>query len=208
MVVGDALEQGLVTSLVRPGGNITGFTQGSPDLSGKRLELLKEAVPRLSRVAVLWCPDLAGNPQQWRATQVAAQRLGVQLQSLKVHGAADLEAALAAASRDGADAMVVFDCAFFFSRVAALARKLPLPTMNGSPIYVRAGGLMSYSADTPELFRRVAVRLDKLLKGAKPGDLPVERPTKFELVINLKTAPALGLTIPPTLLFQAEEVIR
>jgi ABC-type uncharacterized transport system substrate-binding protein len=208
MTVGDALEQGLVTNLARPGGNITGFTTMSPDLSGKRLELLKEAVPSMGRVAALWCPDLAGNPPQWSATQVTAQGLGVQLQSLEVRGAANVEAALAAATTDRADAIVVFDCAYFYSRVADLATKLPMPAMYPMRSYVEAGGLMAYGPNNAEIGRQVAVYVDKILKGAKPGDLPVQQPTKFELVINLKTAKALGLTIPPTLLFQADEVIR
>jgi putative ABC transport system substrate-binding protein len=208
MIVGDALEQELVTNLARPGGNITGFTNISPDLSGKRLELLHEAVPQMSRVAVLWCPDLAGNPPQWSATQVAAQRLGVQLQSLEVRGAADIESALAVATTDRTDAIVVFDCGHFFTRTADLATKLPLPVMYPRRLYVEAGGLMSYGPNNAKIGRSVAVYVDKILKGAHPADLPVQQPMQFELVINLKTAKALGLTIPPTLLFQADEVIR
>jgi putative ABC transport system substrate-binding protein len=208
MTVGDALEQGLVTNLARPGGNITGFTAISPDLSGKRLELLKEAVPSMVRVAALWCPDLAGNLPQWSTTQVTAQGLGVQLQSLEVRGAADVEAALAAATTDRADAIVVFDCAHFYLRVTDLATKLPMPAMYPMRSYVEAGGLMAYGPNNAEIGRQVAVYVDKILKGVKPGDLPVQQPTKFELVINLKTAKALGLTIPPTVLFQADEVIR
>jgi putative ABC transport system substrate-binding protein len=208
IAVGDALEQGLVTNLARPGGNITGFTNINPDLSGKRLELLKEAVPWMARVAVLWCPDLAGNPPQWSATQVAAQGLGVQLQSLEVRSAGDIEAALAAATPDRADAIVVFDCAYFPMRVAARVTKLLLPAMYPYRGFVEAGGLMSYGPNNAELAHQVAVYVDKILKGAKPGDLPVQQPTKFELVINLKPAKTLGLTLPPTLLFQADEMIR
>ena len=217
MAIGAALEQGLVTNLARPGGNITGFTAINPDLSGKRLELLKEAVPWMARVAVLWCPDLAGNPPQWSATHVAAQGLGVQLQSLEVRSAGDVEAALAAATPARADAIVVFDCPHLsiaayweeaVGRVSDLVTKVPLPAMYPYRGAVEAGGLMSYGPTTAEVGRQVAVYVDKILKGAKPGDLPVQQPTKFELVINLKTAKALGLTIPPTLLMLADEVIR
>ena len=217
MAVGAALEQGLVTNLARPGGNITGFTAINPDLSGKRLELLKEAVPWMARVAVLWCPDLAGNPPQWSATHVAAQGLGVQLQSLEVRSAGDVEVALAAATTDRADAIVVFDCphlsiAAYWEeavvRVSDLVTKVPLPAMYPYRGAVEAGGLMSYGPTTAEVGRQVAVYVDKILKGAKPGDLPVQQPTKFELVINLKTAKALGLTIPQSLLVRTDEGIQ
>ena len=206
--VGSALEQGLVTNLARPEGNITGFTDISPDLSGKRLELLKEVVPQLARVAVLWSPDLAGNPPQWRATQVAAQGLGVQLHSLEVRGAADVAAALAAATKDRADAVVVFSGAHLSARRADVATTLALPAMYPDRGYVAAGGLMSYGPNNAELGRRIAVYVDKILKGAHPADLPVQQPTKFELVLNLTTAKALGITMPPSLLLLADEVIQ
>ena len=207
MVVGDAIEQGLVTSLSRPGGNITGFSNMNPELSAKRLELLKTAVPEISRVAVLWCPDLPANPPQWRATHLAAQALGVHLHSLEVRSSAELETVVSALTSDGADAVIVFDCALFSSQVERMT-KLPLPVMYASSTFVRAGGLMSYGADTRGLSRRVAVYVDKILRGAKPGDLPVEQPSTLELIINLTTAQSLGLTIPPALLFQADEVLR
>ena len=206
--VGSLLEQGLVTNLARPEGNITGFTDIQPDLSGKRLELLKEAVPGMARVAVLWCPDNAGNPPQWSATQVAAQGLGIQLQSLEVRGAADVAAALAAATKDRADAVVVFTCAHLVSRMADVATKLSLPAMYPDRGYVAAGGLMSYGPNNAELGRRIAVYVDKILKGAKPANLPVQTPWKYEFIINLKTAEALGLTFPPHILVFANEVIR
>ena len=208
MSVGSLLEQGLVTNLARPEGNITGFTDIQPDLSGKRLELLKEVVPQLARVAVLWCPDNAGNPPQWSAIQVAAQGLGVQLQSLEVRGAADVAATLAAATKDSADAAVVLNCAHLVARRADLAAKLALPAIYPDRPYVAAGGLMSYGPNNAELGRRIAVYVDKLLKGAQAADLPVQQPTKFELVLNLTTAKALGITMPPSLLLLADEVIH
>ena len=208
VTVSSLLEQGLVTNLARPEGNITGFTDISPDLSGKRLELLKEVVPGMARVAVLWSPDLADNPPQWSATHVAAQGLGIQLQSLEVRGAADVAAALAAVTKDRADAVVVLNCGHLVARRADVATKLSLPAMYPDRPYVVAGGLMSYGPNNAEQGRRVAVYVDKILKGAKPADLPVQQPTKFELVLNLKTAKALGITMPPSLLLLADEVIQ
>jgi putative tryptophan/tyrosine transport system substrate-binding protein len=212
MSVGDALEQGLVPSLARPGGNLTGISSMAVELSQQRLELLRELFPQLVRVAVLWCPDLAGNPLQWREIQAGAGRLSLQLQSLEVRRPDDIEPALEAAARDGTEALFVADCALLnpthVQRIVTLAARHRLPAIYTSKSYVVAGGLMSYGSDINELFRRAATYVDKILKGAKPADLPVEQPTKFELVINLKTAQALGLTIPTTLLFQADEIIR
>ena len=213
---GDAVGQGIVASLARPGGNVTGLTSISPDLSQKWLELLKEAIPGISRVAVLWCPMVAGqrndvNELQWREAQVAAPALSLHLQSLPLQGPEDIEPAFEAAVRERADALVVFNCVVTNRepvRVAALAANHRLPVMYHASYYVKAGGLMSYGPDFADRWRRTAAYVDKILKGAKPADLPVEQPMKFELVINLKTAQALGLTIPPTFLFQATEVVR
>jgi putative ABC transport system substrate-binding protein len=213
---GDAVGQGLVESLAHPGGNITGLTAISPDLSQKGLELLKEAVPGLSRVAVLWCPVVAGHPNvanqlQWRETQVAAQVLGLHLQSLEVGSLDDFEALFEAAVSARADALVTFNCTYTnlaSLTIVNLAAKHRLPSMYHLRPPVEAGGFIAYGPDFSDRYHRVAVYVDKILKGAKPADLPVEQPMKFELVLNLKTAQALGLTIPPTLLFQATEVIR
>jgi ABC-type uncharacterized transport system substrate-binding protein len=212
MTVGDALEQGLVHSLARPGGNITGISFMAPELSQKRLELLRELFPQLVRVAVLWCPDFAGNPPQWREIQAGAGRLSLQLQSLEVRSPDDIEPALEAAARDGTEALFVADCALLMpthvQRIVTLAARHRLPAIYTAKSYVVAGGLMSYAASPLETTRRVAVYVAKILQGAKPADLPVEQSLKFELVINLKTAQALGLTIPPRVLFQADEVIK
>jgi putative tryptophan/tyrosine transport system substrate-binding protein len=214
---GDAVSQGIVASLAHPGGNVTGLTAISPDLAWKWLELLKEVVPELARVAVLRCPMVAGHPNvvdqfQWRELQGAAQALGLHLQSLEVRHPGDFEAHFAAAVRERADALVTLDCVYTNmaqTQVADLAATHRLPGMYFYRATVEAGGLMSYTVDWGGgQWRRVAVYVDKILKGAKPGDLPVEQPMKFELVINLKTAQALGLTIPPTLLFRADEVIK
>jgi len=213
---GDAVGQGIVASLAHPGGNVTGLTAISPDLTQKWLELLKEAVPGMSRVAVLWCPISAEqrnvvNELQWQEALVAARALGVHLQSLTVQNPDDVEAAFAAATGERADALVVFDCVTTGRdpvRVAELALKHRLPGMYAGRRYVEAGGLMSYMSNFSDRWRRAAAYVDKILKGAKPADLPVEQPTKFDLFINLKTAKALGITIPPTLLMLADEVIR
>jgi putative ABC transport system substrate-binding protein len=209
--VGNAIEQGLVTNLARPEGNITGVRMMTPDLSQKRLELLKEAVPELSRVAVLWCPEYAGNPALRNPLQAAAHALGVELQSLEARGPDDLEAGFKAAIRHSAQALVVFECTLFApwrQRIVEFAAESRLPAMYGLRTFVEAGGLMAYAANWREAGWRLAAYVDKILKGTKPADLPIEQPTTFELVINLKTAQAQGLTIPPTLLFQATEVIR
>jgi len=211
MVVGDALEQGLVPSLARPGGNLTGISAMPTELSQRRLEILREALPQIRRVAVLWCPDLAGNPPQWREIQSGAAKLGLQLQSLEVRSPDDFDPAFAAATRDGAEALFVAECALFVpprERLVALAGKHRLPAIYGGKGAVVAGGLMAYGASGSEIARRVAVYVDKILKGAKPADLPVEHAMKFELVINLKAAKDLGITMPPSVLLQADEVIQ
>jgi putative ABC transport system substrate-binding protein len=212
MASGDAVGQGLVASLARPGGNVTGLTMISHEVSGKRLEALREMLPKLSRVGVLWCGD--SNPvtqQQWTETKAAADVLGLQLSSLEAPRAEKLESALARAGDLGVQAIVVFDCSTLHpnsDRIVALAAKRRLPGMYPFPRYVDGGGLMSYGAADPDAPRRVAIYVDKILKGARPADLPVEQPTTFELVINLKTAKALGLTVPQSLLVRADRVIQ
>jgi putative ABC transport system substrate-binding protein len=212
MLVGvDPVAQGLVASLARPGGNVTGLTVMTRELSGKRLELFTETVPGLSRVALL--VD-AGNPNRQVHLydyEAAARVLGVQLLPLEVGGPDDFVGAFQAATQGQAQALIMAQGALFLTqraRLAELALASRLPTMSGETGYAEAGGLMHYGPDIPGSFRRVAVYVDKILKGAQPADLPVEQPTKFELVINLKTAQALGITIPPTLLFLADEVLR
>jgi len=208
----DPIGQGLVTSLARPGGNITGqtFVVG-PELVGKQLGLLKEAVPKVSRVAVLLNPGSLSYAGLVRETQAAAQVLGVKLQFLEVQSPNELEGAFAAMTRERAGALLVLPHPFTFAqarRIADLAAKSRLPAVYPYRESVEAGGLMAYAATAPDMFRRAAIYVDRILKGAKPGDLPVEQPTKFELVINLKTARALGLTIPQSVLIRADEVIQ
>jgi len=212
VAAGDPLGSGLVASLARPGGNVTGPSSMYAELAGKQLELLKETVPKVSRVAVLWNPaNAVWQAQMLRATEVAARALGLQLQLLEARGPDELEGAFAAMTRERASALLVqVDVIFALHarRLADLAAKRHLPAMYGSREHVEAGGLMSYAPNIPDLFRRAATYVDKILKGAKPADLPVEQPTRFELIINLKTAKALGLTIPPSLLVRADQVIE
>jgi len=209
--VGDPVGSGLVASLARPGGNITGLASLSPELVGKQLEFLKEALPTVSRVAVLWNPANPSHALTLPEVDVAAQRLGVQLHRVEARGPEAFDRAFAAMTSAHAGALLVLGDSIFLQhrrRLAELATTSHLLTMHQVRPLVEAGGLMSYAASAPDLQRRAATYVDKILKGAKPADLPVEQPTKFELVINLKTAEALGITIPPTLLFQADEVIR
>src|SRR5919109_1821579 len=206
---GDPVVAGLVDSLARPGGNITGFTTISPVIAGKRLELLKETAPKLSRVAVLWTPQRSD--QSWEETKAAARELGLQVHSMEVSSADQFQSALKEATNAGSTALVVTPTPVANSNrklLADLAAKNRLPAIYPDPRWADAGGLMSYAADQSERFRRVAVFVDKILKGAKPADLPVEQPTKFELVINLKAAKQIGLIIPPNLLARADKVIR
>jgi len=201
----------LVQSLARPGGNITGLTTLSPELNGKRLELLKEVVPRLSRVAVLWNAASPEKALEFEETQVAARSLRVLLQSLEVRGAKDFESAFRAATRERTGALLTLTDALTISqlsRIAELAAKSRLAAIFSEREFVDAGGLLSYGPSSADLSRRAAIYVDKILKGAKPGDLPVEQPTRFELVINLKTAKKIGLTIPPELLIRADKVIK
>jgi ABC-type uncharacterized transport system substrate-binding protein len=205
----DPVATGIVASLARPGGNVTGLAGIHADLMGKRLELLREAVPRLSRVAVLSHAANPGNAQYIKQGELAAQALGLQLQIVAVRDAGDLERAYTEARRAGA--VVQLDDVLFTThrrRVVELAARHQLPAMYGFREFVDAGGLMAYGPDYPDLYRRAATYVDKILKGANPADLPVEQPTKFEFVINLKTAKALGLTIPQSVLARADEVIQ
>ena len=207
----DPVQLSLVVSLGRPGGNVTGTTTLSADLSSKQLELLKEAVPRAVRITVLWNPNNPWHSLALKGVEASARSLAVRLQVLGARGPEELDPAFAAMTKERAGAVLILsDPMTFFhrTRLADLAAKRRLPTMFGVKGYVDAGGLMSYWANQADLYRRVATYVDKILKGAKPADLPVEQPTKFELVINLKTAKALGLTIPPSLLGRADEVIQ
>jgi putative ABC transport system substrate-binding protein len=187
------------------------LTALNPELSGKRLELLKAAIPRLSRLAVLWNPAEPNAEAYLRETHLAARALAVEVQSLEIRAAAGLENAVRAATTGGANALAVLtDPVTLYHRteLAALAAKYRLPAMFSERLFVEAGGLMSYGANDRKLHRRAAVFVDKILKGARPADLPIEQPTNYELVINLKTAKALGLTIPPSLLLRADQVIE
>jgi putative tryptophan/tyrosine transport system substrate-binding protein len=206
--VGNPVGAGLVTSLAKPGGNVTGLTTITTDLRGKRLELLKEAVPKLLRLAVLWNPDAPAGREE---TEIAAPLLGLKLQLLEVRGPQDLDGAFRAAVKERSQALVVPRNPVVFAerkRVADLAIKSRLPAIYDEKEFAEAGGLMSYGTNIVDLNRRAAVYVDKILKGTKPADLPVEQPTKFELVINLKTAKQIGLTIPPNVLARADKVIR
>ena len=207
----DPVQLGLVASLGRPGGNVTGTTTLSADLSSKQLELLKEAVPRVVRIAVLWNPDNPWHPLALKGAEAAARSLAVQLQILEARRAEEFDSAFEAMTRKRAGAVLVLAdplTAFHRTRLTALAIKRHLPGMFATRAYAEAGGLMSYWAHQADLDRRVASYVDRILKGAKPADLPIEQPTKFELVINLRTAKALGLTIPPSLLGRADDVIQ
>jgi putative ABC transport system substrate-binding protein len=210
-VVIDPVGSGLVPNLAHPGGNVTGLSMMAPDLVGKQLEVLKEVVPTVSRVALLWNPDNPGSASQLREAEAAARAVGVQLQTLEARIPQEIDGAFTAITRERADALVVLVDAIFTNQVrqiAELAVKSRLPSIYGQREYAQAGGLLVYSSNPLDLERRTATYVDKILKGTKPGDLPVEQPTKFELVINLKTAEALGIIIPPMLLFQADEVIK
>jgi putative tryptophan/tyrosine transport system substrate-binding protein len=208
----DPVATELVDSLGRPGGNITGITRLTRELSGKRLELLKETIPRVTRVGVLWDTNAAGPLISFKEYEAAARAMKVGLQSLEVRGPnVDLRGAFQAAIKRRASAVIVITDSLLIrnrKQIADLAIKNRLPSMFESSDYVGAGGLMSYSSNDAGNFRRAAVYVDKILKGAKPADLPVEQPTKFEFVINLKTAKALNLTIPQSVLFRADRVIK
>jgi ABC-type uncharacterized transport system substrate-binding protein len=208
----DPVGNGFVASLARPGGNITGLATLAPEIGGKQLELLKEVVPNLSRVAVLAAPSTTpGSVQQRREIELAAGAFKVQLQYLDVLGPKDIETAFLAASKGRVDAVVVLRGTVLGSHgthISELAAKNRLPAIYGTRQSVEAGGLMSYAANASDLDRRAATYVDKILKGAKPADLPVEQPKKFELIINLKAAKQIGLTIPPNVLARADKVIK
>jgi putative ABC transport system substrate-binding protein len=210
----DPVGDGLVASLARPGGNITGLTLLSPELVPKRMELLKKALPNVSRVAVLWHPGAFGERTTkdfLRETKAAAQALGVQLRLVSVRGPDEFDRAFSAITTERADALLVGGGPMLFAegrRIIELAAEYRLPSIFNAREFVELGGLMSYAPRLDDLFRRSATFVDKILKGARPRDLPVEQPTKFELIFNLKTAQALGITIPPSLLALADEVIE
>jgi putative tryptophan/tyrosine transport system substrate-binding protein len=207
----DPVAMGLIASLARPGGNITGLTSVSTDLAGKRLELLKETVPKLTRVGILWNPADPGSAAVLKETETVARALGVQVQSLEVRSPNDFESAFKAAIGGRAHALFIVQTALINNRrarIVELATKNRLPTMFGEGAHVESGGLMSYAPNSADLFRRAATYVDKILKGTKPADLPVEQPTKFDFIINLKAAKQIGLTIPPNVLVRADKVIR
>jgi ABC-type uncharacterized transport system substrate-binding protein len=207
----DPVGSGFVASLARPGGNITGLSTLAPELSGKQMEILKEILPKFSRVAVLGTSTQPGNAQSLRETEHAAGAFGVQLQYLDILNPNDIGTALRAAGKGRADAVLMLASPVLNSQrkqIADLTVKSRLPVMFFAPEYVQDGGLMSYAPHFAELFRRAATYVDKVLKGVKPGELPVEQPTKFEFVINLKAAKQIGLTIPPNVLARADRVIR
>jgi len=208
----DPVGTGFVASLGRPGGNVTGLSNITVELGGKRLELLKDAVPKLSRVAFIWNPDVRGAVLDYKETEARASSLGLELHSVEVSTAEDLDRAFAILTGARVQAFIVAAANIvMFGRRAAIARFAQsngLASMYAAKEYVDAGGLLSYGASVSDMFRRSALYVDKILKGAKPADLPVEQPTKFELVINLKTAKALGLTIPPSFLQRADQVIE
>jgi putative tryptophan/tyrosine transport system substrate-binding protein len=208
---GDPVASGHVASLARPGGNITGLTNLTPELVGKRLEVLKEVVPRLSRVAVLWNPDSPASALRMNEAEVAARSLHLQLHSAGLRNANDLETAFSAMKREHAGALITLRGPLIVNqskRILDLAAKNRLPAVYDDRSAVEAGGLMSYGANQADLDRRAATYVDKILKGSKPADLPVEQPTKFEFVINLKTAKALNLTISQSVLYRADKVIK
>jgi putative ABC transport system substrate-binding protein len=207
----DPVGTGFVASLAHPGGNVTGLSFISPELSAKRLELLREDVPGLSRVAIMWNPEVRGAVLDYKETESAARSLRLQLQSVEVSRADDFDRAFSALTTARAEALIVVPSPLAFttrSQIASLAQKHRLPSMHALREFAEAGGLMAYGPNNAEQWRRSATYVDKILKGSKPGDLPIEQPTKFELVINLKTAKALGLTLPPSLLRRADQVIQ
>jgi putative ABC transport system substrate-binding protein len=209
----DPVARGLVDSLARPGGNVTGFFTMSDVLAGKRLELLKESFPKLSRVAVLWFPRSGSSEPQWTESQLAARQLGLQLYSMEIGNTDKYESAFRAAIKAGSAALAVTRHRLSQSnvnkkRIIELAAKYRLPAIYFREDFVDEGGLISYGADEVEPFKRIAAMIDKILKGAKPADIPVEQSTKFEFVVNLKTAKQLGVIIPPEVLARANKIIR
>ena len=211
VLVGDPVGSDLIASLARPGGNVTGMSSSAKEIIAKELELLKEIAPRISRVAVLWNSNTTFNVGSLKDLEAAARTLRVRLQPIDVRAPKDIESAFAAMTKERAEGLIPLDAVFMFvhrRRIADLALQHRLPTACLQRLYPEAGALMSYGPNFADLFRRAATYVDKIFKGAKPADLPVEQPTKFELVINLKTAKALGLTIPPSMQQRADEVIQ
>jgi putative tryptophan/tyrosine transport system substrate-binding protein len=211
--LGDPIANGLVESLARPGGNLTGFTSITDELAGKRLELLKETVPNLFRVALLWNSQFPDSARASKLYQTPARELNLQLHSMEVTSPEKFEPAFKEAIKAGSQALAMTSGAFISNsanqeRIADMAVKYRLPAISDRDSFVAGGGLMSYGADDSERFKRVAVFVDKILKGTKPADIPVEQPTKFEFIINLKAAKQIGLTIPPNVLARADKVIR
>jgi putative tryptophan/tyrosine transport system substrate-binding protein len=210
-LAGDPLGTGLVTALARPGGNVTGLSNQGADLAGKRLEVLREVNPRLRKLAVLANAEYAGRASEIADIQTAARTLGLDVAVFEIRPTSDISPVFDTMRKDGAGGLYIVGDTFMKSnrtRIGTLAVQARLPTIYVAREYVEAGGLMSYGANIPHLFARAAELVDKILRGTKPGDIPVEQPTKFELVINLKTAKALGLSIPQTLLATADEVIE
>ena len=208
---GDVLSTGLVSNLGRPDGNITGITIVSPDVTGKRLQLLQQVIPKLKRLGVLWNRDNPVAAPELKETETAARSLGMEIQSVGVHHATDLEGAISSLSESRADAVIVLSDAMLYGQrkeIASLAIANQLPATSYTGEFAKAGGLMAYGPDVLALSRRAATYVDKILKGAKPSDLPIEQPTKFELIVNLKTARTLQLTVPPSLLVRADEIIE
>ena len=208
---GDPVRAGLIVSLARPGGNVTGLSSISTDLAGKRLELLKETVPSATRVALMWTSADSGQVLSFREVEAAARLLKMQLISLEVRSFVELESGFRSATKSRAEAFMTGGSGLFGThrtRIIELATKHRLPAMYTEQEYVLLGGLMTYATSIPDLYRRAASYVDKILKGAKPADLPVEQPTKFEFLINLNAAKQIGLTIPPNVLARADRVIR
>ena len=208
----DPVGTGFVASLARPGGNVTGLSALSPELSGKRLGLLREVIPGLARVAIIWNPDVRGTLFDYKETEVAARSLRLQLQSVEVSRSEDLDRAFSAVTNQRAQALIVQtpNPVLFANRsqIASFAQRTRLPSMYGQKEFADAGGLITYGPNTADMWRRAATYVDKILKGVKPEDLPVQQPTKFELIINLKTAKTLGLTVPQSVLVRADEIIH
>lgn len=208
---GDPVETGLIASLAHPGGNVTGLTNIDTNLAAKRLQLLKDVAPVISRVAVLWEPRIAFSARAWQEVQEPARQLGIVLRSLELHSESEVDAALVRAVEAQDEGLLALQGPIFVvneKRIADFALKHRLPSVSHLPEFVRYGGLLSYGADRADLFRRAATYVDKILKGARPADLPVEQASKFQFVVNLNTAKALGLTVPQSLLARADEVIE